>query len=103
MPTIILLKHPIRELFPVRMLAIQPASAPKIIQESQLKFETTGSMLRFLLIKLNEYQALLSRASALELPGSASLLTTLYILYIQIRKAVLDTALASVYRSKPML
>jgi hypothetical protein len=56
-------------------------------------------MLRFLLIKLNEYQALLSRASVLELSGSASLFTTLYILYIQIRKAVLDRALASACRS----
>jgi hypothetical protein len=41
MPTIILVRHPIRELFPVRILAIQPARAPKIIQESQLKFEMT--------------------------------------------------------------
>jgi hypothetical protein len=81
MPTIILLRHPIRELFPVRILAIQPASAPKIIQESQLKFETTGSMLRFLLIKLKEYQALLSRVPAFKLPGRAFfLLTTLFII-----------------------
>jgi hypothetical protein len=48
MPTIILLRHPIRELLPVRILAIQPARAPKIIQESQLKFETT--MIQILLM-----------------------------------------------------
>ena len=46
-PTMILVKQPVRELFPVRMLAIQPASAPKIIQESQPRFEMT--IIHFLL------------------------------------------------------
>jgi hypothetical protein len=86
-------------LFPVRILAIQPARAPKTIQESQLKFETTGSMLRFLLIKLNEYQAFCREPGF----GTTREYFSSHILYIQIRKAVLDTALPSAHIGKPMI
>src|SRR5439155_26808978 len=84
-PTIILLKHPIRELFLVSMLAIQPASAPKTIQESQLKFDTTGSILRFLLITLNYYQTLLGSFGFGTIKENISPHNTAYIILTNLR------------------
>src|SRR5438876_6350389 len=40
MPTIMLPIQPCREFLPVRILATQPASAPKMIHEIQLRLET---------------------------------------------------------------